>query len=387
MKPTIMCLPITIPPDIKPGLVLTPFTVWMMSKLLALSSVCSINLTGMKYAGIGTDRVTDRYRMFKKTMGRLGIKFDSYWLDNDPSHLVSLQEHCDYLSSIDRLKSKDLEVLTCTCGAVEVLRDAIISKWATERKLIKEVDGQLHCKLCNSTFKSEHDQVLVLDSGFSGNPITAFPTFYQKEIDSLQVDYNQPVLVSRRKKLGRKVQLFGREWTLDTDFCWSFLFCSLQKAGFDPEVVVISNRSIKPLVLSYGISRKANVNLKPISAVVTPFTRIKDGPTSTLHQKTISSLVDRYGRIPMRFLLGNYLKWEQKDLTVDSSVIFWTMKAFEKVPANMETETVANTVSISKALSMSDGNAITSFITSIRRSEKIVLTPYQKLLLGKETDE
>ncbi len=382
MKPAILCLPITIPTDIKPGLVLTPFTVWMMSKLLALPSVCSINLTGMKYANLGTNETENRYHMFKRTMDRIGIRFDSYWLDNEPAHVASMQEYCDGLSNDDCLKSENLEVLACKCGAVEILKNAIVSKWATERKLIRETGGRLHCKLCGLPLQSELDQVLVLDSGFNGNPITAFPTFYQKEVDSLQAEYNQPVLVSRKRKLGNKVRLFGREWTLDTDFCWSFLFRSLQKSGFDPKVVAISNRSIKPLVLSYGISRKTKADIKPISAVVTPFAQIKGSLTSTSHQITVSPLVDRYGATPIRFLLGDCLKWEQKDLVVDSSIIFWAMKGLEK--AADYTETAAKVVSIPEALSMSDGNSIAPFITGMRRSEKIALTPYQQLLLGKE---
>ncbi|MEN9523967.1 MAG: hypothetical protein RL536_36 [Candidatus Parcubacteria bacterium] len=382
MKPTIMCLPITIPAEIKPGLVLTPFTVWTMSKLLGVSSVCSINLTGMKYAGMRAAEITNRYRMFERIMGRLGIKFDSYWLDNDQSHTISLQEYCDQLSDNHCLKQKNLEVLACSCGAVEVLKDAVTSKWATERKLIREVGGQLQCKLCDSPLKSERDQVLVMDSGFNGNPIKAFPSFYQKEIDALQSEYNQPVLVSRKRKPGRKVRLFEREWTLDTDFCWSFLFHSFRNAGFDPEVVVVSNRSIKPLVLSYGISRKICGDVSPISAVVTPFARIKNSPVSNIHKASISSLIDRYGGTPVRFLLGSCLKWEQKDLVVDSSLIFWTMKALEK--ASDSTESTTSNVSLPEALAMSDGNAIPSFIAGIRRSEKIVLTPYQKLLIGKE---
>ncbi|MDE1941069.1 MAG: hypothetical protein KGI66_03040 [Patescibacteria group bacterium] len=383
MKPAIICLPITIPADVKPGLALTPFTVWTVSKLLALSSVCSINLTGMKYAGMGSNEVTGRFTTFKKIMDRLGMRFDSYWLDNEQSHVKSLQGYCDELASSHCLRSEHLEILSCDCGAVEILKDAVSSKWATERKLIKDVDGQLQCRLCHSILKSDASQVLVLNSGFNGNPITAFPTFYQKEVDSLQAEYNQPVLVSRKRKLGNKVWLFGREWTLDTDFCWSFLFRSLQKAGFDSEVVVISNRSIKPLVLSYGISRKTGANIKPISAIVTPFATIKGGLASTSHQITIPSLVDRYGATPVRFLLGDCLKWEQKDLVVDSSIIFWTMKALEK--AADYTETAAKVVSIREALSMSDGNSIASFITGMRRSEKVSLTPYQKLLLGKDT--
>lgn len=383
MKPAVMCLPLTIPTDIRLGLILTPFTVWIMSKLLALPSVCSINLTGMKYAGLRTDKITGRYEMFKKIMDRLGIKFDCYWLDNDLSHIASLQGYCDELVSSNCLRSEDLEIIACNCGAVEVLKDAVASKWATERKLISEVEGQLRCKLCNSQLKSECDHVLVLDSGLGGNPIAAFPTFYQKEIDTLQADYNQPVLVSRRKKLGRKVQLFGRAWTLDTDFCWSFLFCSLQKTELEPEIVVISNRSIKPLVLSYGISRKVNADMKPISAVVTPYARITGSLALTSHQTTISPLVDRYGTTPVRFLLGGCLKWEQKDLIVDSSLIFWAMKALEKLSDHAEAAAKAVT-SITEAMSMSDGNSIASFVTSMRRSEKIVLTPYQRLLLGKD---
>lgn len=383
MKPAIICLPITIPADIKPGLALTPFTVWIMSKLLALSSVCSINLTGMKYAGMGSNEVMGRFTTFKRMMDRLGMRFNSYWLDNEQSHVKSLQGYCDKLASSHCLRSEHLEMLACDCGAVEILKDAVSSKWATERKLIKEVDGQLQCRLCNSILKSDASKVLVLDSGFDGNPITAFPTFYQKEVDSLQAEYNQPVLVSRKRKLGNKVRLFGCEWTLDTDFCWSFLFHSLQRAGFDPEVVVISNRSIKPLVLSYGISRKADASIKPISAVVTPFVAIKGGLASTSHQITISSLVDRYGATPVRFLFGDCLKWEQKDLIVDSSIIFWTMKALEKTAGY--TEIVAKAVSIPEALSMSGGNSIASLITGMRRSEKVSLTPYQKLLFGKET--
>ena len=122
--------------------------------------------------------------------------------------------------------------------------------------------------------------------------------------------------------------------------------------------------------------------MKPISAVITPYARITGDLASASHQTMISPLVDRYGATPVRFLLGDCLKWEQKDLIVDSSVIFWTIKALEKTSG--QTETAAKEISIPDALSMSDGNKIASFITGMRRSEKVALTQYQKLLIGKE---
>jgi len=309
MQPCILCLPITLPSEVKPGLVLTPFVVSTISTLTRLIAVCCVNLTGLRYESIHAKEVSVRFKKFQKLLARLGTPISQYWADNDPRHITRLQRYCEELAEIGDLKQNLATTFICQCGAVEVAEEAITSDWTMDRKVMYSRNGRIFCKLCGTQLHSTRKECLFLDSHFGGNPLVTIPGFYQKEVDMLQNGFNQPLLVSRQRKGCYRVSLFNRTWRLDTDFCWSLLFCSLVEDGFDPQAVVISSRSLKPLVWSFGVSRKLHPELNTITAVVTPYVRFETTDPKSPIIGSIMELLDRYGRVPVRLLLGCGLKW------------------------------------------------------------------------------
>lgn len=381
MQPCILCLPITLPSEVKLGLVLTPFTVAITSELAGLSSVCCVNLTGLRYKGMRVRDVTHRFDQFRKLMVRLGLSITHYWADNNPHHVERLQSYCETLANAGVLQLRSATTLTCKCSAVEVVEEVINSDWSMERKVIDIREGQPFCKLCNTQLRGIHRECLFLDTLFSGNPLVAVPNFYQKEIDTLQESFNQPLLVSRQRKIGYELRLFDRTWRLDIDFCWSMLFCSLIEDGFESRAVVVSSRSLKPLVWAYGVSRKLRPDLGPVTALITPYVQFEvSDPTRPVG--SLAQLLDRYGRTSVRLLMASGLKWEQKEVTAKSSLLFWALKGLARdsvaIPSMEKT-----IVSLKEAVLLADGHEVDKLIADLRKLGRVELSTYHNLLLEK----
>lgn len=379
MKDCIVCLPLTIPSEVKTGLVLTPFVVSMVSRITGVTSVCCVNLTGLRYGGLESIDVAQRLESFKKLLGRLGIPIDRYWIDSDANHINRLQRYCEELAVSGELQSRQISTLVCQCGAVGVIAEALHADWLMDYKVLRWGKGRAFCMLCNTPLETKHGPCLMLESHFADGSLITFPSFYIKEVEALQREFSQPLLISRQKKGNYRVSLFGQTWQLDTDFCWSLLFCSLVKDGFHPSAVVVSSRSLKPLVWSLGISRKLSDILQNTIVIVTPFVRFESNkpqsPTNTLRK-----LIDRYGRSPIQLLMASGLKWNQKEVVVNSGTIFWALKALSR-----ESIVIPNTskvpLPLSEVLQMMDGDLVERFITDLRRENHVPLSRYQNLLL------
>ncbi|MFY9493539.1 MAG: hypothetical protein WAP55_03635 [Minisyncoccia bacterium] len=380
MKDCVICLPLTIPSEVKTGLVLTPFVVSMLSRLTEAISICCVNLTGLRYEELETNEVTQRFESFRKLLDRLGIPIDYFWVDSDTNHIDRLQRYCERLAVAGELQSRQTLTLICQCGAVEVVPEALHADWLMDHKVLRLEKGLAFCTLCNTPLETKKEHCLMLKSSFAGGTLTTFPLFYTKEVEELRRRFNQPLLISRQKKGDYRVSLFGQTWQLDTDFCWSLLFCSLIEDGFRPSAVVVSNRSLKPLVWSLGISHKLSGSLQDITAVVTPFVQFESDKPHSPSVDTLQKLIDRYGRLPIRLIMANGLKWNQKEVVVNSSVLFWTLKALSR-----ESIAIPNTSkvlsSLSEVLQMMDGILAEQLIADLRKENRVLLSQYQNLLL------
>lgn len=380
MRNCVICLPLTIPSEVKTGLALTPFVVSMLSRLTGATSICCVNLTGLRYEGLEADEATQRFDDFQKLLGRLGISIDHFWVDSDTNHINRLQRYCEKLAAAGELHSRQTLTLVCQCGAVEVVPEALHTDWLMDHKVLQLEKGLAFCTLCNTPLETKQEPCLMLESRFAEGTLNTLPPFYTKEVEELRRKFNQPLLISRQKKGDYRVSLFGQMWQLDTDFCWSLLFCSLIEDGFRPSVVVVSNRSLKPLVWSLGISRKLSDSLQNITATVTPFVRFEGGKSRSPSIDTLQKLIDRYGRLPIRLMMASGLKWNQKDVVVSSSTLFWTLKALGR-----EFIAVPNTYKapspLPEVLQMTEGSLVEQFITDLRKENRVLLSQYQNLLL------
>lgn len=380
MKKCILCLPLTILSEIKAGFVLTPFVVSMLSRLTSVSSVCCINLTGLRYEGLETYEIYRRFESFQKLLGRLGILIDYYWVDNNTNHINRLQGYCENLVATGKLQSRQVSTLVCQCGAVEVVSEALHEDWLMDYKVLRWEKGCVFCTLCNMSLETKTEHCLMLESCFEEGALAIFPSFYTNEVKELYRKFTQPLLISRQKKGGHLVSLFGKKWQLDTDFCWSLLFCSLIEDGFNPLAVVVSNRSLKPIVWSLGISRKLYDSSQNIVAIITPFVRFdSSNKPRQLGASTLQQLIDRYGRLPIRLLLARGLKWNHKEAIVNSDTIFWALKAL-----SCEYTTILNNsktaLSLSEALHIMDGSFVEQLIIGLRRKDIIKSSQYQDLI-------
>lgn len=380
MKNCIVCLPLTIPSKIKAGLVLTPFVVSMVSQLSGIESVCCINLTGLRYEGLEVDEITRRFENFRKLLRRLGAPIDHYWIDSDASHINRLQKYCEKLVANGELQSRSVSIAICQCGAVEVLAEALHADWLMEHKVIRWEKNRAFCTLCNTPLKTELDHCLLLESDFGNGTLTMLPSFYAKECGALRTKFGQPMLISRRGKGDYRVSLFDRVWRLDTDFCWSFLFQSLIEDGLHPSAVVVSNRSLKPLIWSLGLSRKLSDSLQDMTVIVTPFMKLNSERLKSPNAGTLHKLIDRYGQLPIRLFMASGLKWGQKDVVMSSDTIFWSLKALSHESAVVPN--VERTIlPLSETLPMMEGRLTEQLITDLRKESSVPLSQYQNLLL------
>jgi len=382
MKNCITCLPLTLQSEIKTGFVLTPFVVSMLSKLTGLNSVCCVNLTGMRYKDISKNEIKSRLGNFQVLLNRLGVAPSHYWIDSDPSHIARLGQYCESLAESGKLRCVRKNVLICQCGAVEILAEAVATEWIGEGKVIEKRAGQVFCKLCKTTLNSTDPQCLLLESSLGKVTIQTHPSFYGKEINELQ-KFNQPILVSRQRTSDYSIPLFGQKWQLDTDFCWSLLFCSLIEDGFQPDVVVVSNHVLKQLVWSLGISRNLSDKIDTVTAIVMPYVSFGESESRLSQTKQVSQLLDRYGQLLVRLLLASALKWDQKEICVSSKQIFWALKGLSNMLATPLTITGSTMTSIQCAFESMDGNFVDRLISDLRKSSGKPLSQYHKLLLGK----
>jgi len=381
MQESIICLPLTLPSEVKPGLVLTPFVISMVAKLTGLKAVCCLNLTGLRYKGLSAGETSSRVTNFRVLLKRLRIHVDHYWTDNHPQYIDRLQSYCDILVASGRLYAARKNIFACECGAVEVVAEAI-NDWMLEGKVLERRDNKVFCKLCGTTLVSREEDCLMFQSSFGDVMITALPSFYQNEVIKLQ-EFDQPILVSRQRKSDYSVSLFGTSWWLDTDFCWSMLFHSLIKDEFLPKAVVISNHVLKQLVWALGISRALNDNISNITAIVTPYVSFGESESRLSRTEDVSDLIERYGQIPVQILLGSGLKWDQKEVCVSSRLLFWSLKALAR--ETFVTTTIRDEMcSIPDTLGLMDGNLSDRLIADLRKEPNVCLSKYHKLLLGKE---
>jgi len=379
VKNSILCLPITIPEKVKTGLVLTPFVVSAISKLTGLASVCCVNLTGHRYKNLEINQIAQRFENFQKLLYRLDSTINHYWFDNNNSHANRLQTYCEKLATDGELKVENSQIFICQCGAVEVLKDSLHSDWSMDYKVLYWKNEKAFCALCDMPLEPKDEACLILKSNFKKTNLNVLPLFYLKEIEKLRKDFNYPLLISRKKKGDRRISLFGKTWQLDTDFCWSLLFCSLIEDGFYPSAVVISNRSFKPLVWSLGISQKLFANLKDTTVIVTPFVKFESDESQHPNINNLKELVDRYGRLPTKLLVASGLKWNQKEVIVNSNFIFWALKASDNKA--LISRPIDDILSFPKIINTMDGNLINELITNLRRETSVSLSPYQSLLI------
>lgn len=381
MKDCVICLPLTIPSEIKIGLVLAPFAVSMLSRLTGTASVCCANLTGLRYEGIGADEATNRLEDFRKLLERMGIPIDHFWADSDTNHVDRLQGYCERLVATGALRYRRTQTLICQCGAVEILPEALRADWSRSHKVLRFEKGFASCMLCNTSLEAVQRSCLMLESRFMDGALFVLPPFYAKEIGELREKFQQPLLVSRQKKDGRRVSLFGQTWRLDTDFCWSLLFCSLLEDGFHPSAVVVSSRSLKPLVWSLGISRKLSGNLLDTTIIVTPFVQFRSGEPPSSGANILRKLIDRYGRLPIRLMMASWLKQDQKEVVASSGTLFWALKALSRESIAISADTDKIPLSFPEATRMMDGNLAEQFISDLRKGKCVQLSQYQRLLL------
>jgi len=354
----------------------------MVAQLAGLTSVCCVNLTGLRYRGMTEMDIINRFSGFKMILKRLGFRIDHYWADCDPKHKLLLQIYCDRLAGLGELRTSVRSVLICQCGAVEVVAEAVEYGWIVDGKVLERRNHQVFCRLCNVPLEKVQKPCLLLESRFKNVEITTLPSFYKKEIAALQ-EFDQPLLVSRNRRSDHSVKLFGQTWQLDTDFCWSLLFCSLLENGFQPTTVVVSNHNLKQLVWALGISRKLSDNIAGATAFVTPYVSFGEAGSHLSRIKTIQELVDRYGCLPTRLILGNALRWEQKETCVSSKTIFWALKGLSCKPIIIRGELINFINQISGIPALMDGNLIDNLITNLRKKGSGTLSQYHQILLGK----
>lgn len=380
MKDCTVCLPLTIPLEVKAGFALTPLVVSMVSRLMGVMSVCCVNLSGLRYEGLKASKVAQRFKNFKRVLDRLGTPIGHYWVDNDANHVDRLQEYCEKLVISGELQSRQTSTLICQCGAVEVVAEALHADWLMDYKVLRWEHDRAFCTLCKTPLETKHEPCLMLESHFTKGSLATFPSFYAKEVEALRGEFSQPLLISRQKKGDYRVSLLGKTWRLDADFCWSLLFCSLIEDGFRPSAIVVSNRSLKPLVWSLGISRKLSDSLQDMTVIVTPFVRFEGGKSQSSSVNTLEQLIDRYGRLPIRLLMASGLKWSQKEVMVSSDRIFWTLKALARESVVVP-DTSKAVPSLSEIMQLMDGSIVERLITDLRKENRVPLSRYQNLLL------
>lgn len=382
-KECIISLPITLQKHITTGLVVTPFVVSVLAKLTGLTSICCMNLVGMKYADLSKEKVGSRCRKFQHTLNMSGINIDDYWFDDDINYTSSVQEYCEELASKGLLQVKNTPTYICKCGAVELTLDEL-EGYMFEKKVVSVKNKKASCSLCNSYLEEVCGDKLFIrfPSHKNDNLLETLPSAYSQEINELRKSLQNSILVSRRHRGKITINLFGNEWKLDTDFCWSFLFCSLLAKNKIVRAVVISNRSLKQVVWSWLISSNVcQLLVRPI-IIVTPFVVFpKTQSQFGFSSNDFRNLLNRYGKLSALALIAGSIKWRHKNVSVNRGELFWILKSLENLPQKFMYENIdLNPICLKDAVEEMDGNKICDFISQLRKEQICQMTKYQKFL-------
>lgn len=373
----VFTLPITLPQRPKLGLAITPFVMSLMAAATGVESVLCLNKVGMRYQHLHNEDLEERQDTYLRLLSGTGAMPDHLWTDNGPEYIGYLEQCLRQLADRGFLKVNDGIVFGCACGRVEISEVALI-RARFDQKLLTYSHGVWSCKVCSSALTSKKSVGLYFYSQIPN--VSVYPNIYQVKVKAMREDLDHPWLVSRTARDGTQVKLKEQSWVLDTDFAWAFVHASLVDSNLIPTYSVVSNRNLKQMIWVAMISNALQGKFES-EIIVTPYINIKTSNQGGDLQDW-EYLLHRYGKKPLRFLIAQGVRWSSSDLTLDSSALFWALKALQSVDYALDFQ-MQPPASLADLLNQTNGARVQEIMAAFRKQQAISDWYAQFLLKGK----
>lgn len=242
----ILTLPIKPSSYKKTGMFLSPLFAYFLAKKLNGTDTTFLNLLDTYKNQI------DYIPQFIDTCQRLGIITNSSF--SDLQMKSQLFDKVDILASKGYIYSDKREIITCSCGKVDCLKESLYSRTGKTNYTCFDIPT---CKLCQEKCKIiEKDVLLLKPSALDIDKYFFFPTYSTKDFVELNAIFNnREILISKQRNTNIYYKFGQNTYNLDVDFFWAnyaSLWPNKQK------IILGSQRSIYPLFFVNALQKLHN---------------------------------------------------------------------------------------------------------------------------------
>lgn len=227
----------------KAGMLCTPLTIELLSKMLNAKSCLNYNILN------SFDEKSNILDILKNDLTNWGYSFDEE--SEDTSWREKLLPHFEFMLKNGYIKEELREVAHCDCLRVEILKEKI--KESHDTKIIEEREDGLYCKLCGNKINYTFEPVLIfnLDKD-ADDTLNIIPTRHSQSIHHFSKQFKGSCLmVSKLRKTGFEFTTPQRTYNIDIDFV---LYQTPRLFNNDNVIIVNSDRQLCGLYLTNYIN-------------------------------------------------------------------------------------------------------------------------------------
>lgn len=242
----ILTLPIKPSSYQKTGMFLSPLFAHFLAQKLNGTEITFLNLLNTY------NKQTDYLPAFIDKCQELGIAINCNF--SDLQMKSRLYDKVDILVSKKHIYCDKREIITCSCGRVDCLKESLHSQ--TGKTNYANADIPI-CKLCHEKCKIVEKDVLLLTLPVLDiDKYFYFPVYSTKDFIELNTKFcNREILISKQRNTNLHYDFGSHTYNLDIDFFWAnyaSLWTNKQK------IILGSHRSIYPLFFVNALQKLHN---------------------------------------------------------------------------------------------------------------------------------
>jgi len=350
LRSAIVSLPITPRKNPTLGLILIPFLMDVLSKKMGVDRVLALNVNGSKLYG---EDIEIHAQGYVQANSNFGIIPHSIWRDDQQENMYWINVFFQQLFADGIITMEDRELLRCPCRAVETL--ALAENRSETRRLYEKKEGLSHCKICGGIVTNEIDSVYLFRVPSIPVNWHVFPEFTKKEIlHTMKRFTGTQLLISRTRPSALPLWTGQEHIFLDVDFAWQLCLPILRRFGYQPVVLVGSQKNLfgcyLTMLLLYLIDKTT------VELVVPAYCK-------TAKEEGGSKLMDfpNWNKSHARLFLAAHCTFHKKEVSFDPSLL----KSIARMPPTSAMQAVQSRgQQLSEALLECEGVTIRDLLSS-----------------------
>lgn len=324
MLKSIVTLPIT--PQVNPslGLVASILVGDFAARNLGLKFVLALG-PQMRLSPPDRERTVTA---FLDTLRRFGIRPDYVWRADTEDNYRCIQKLILRLSTEKKMIRKSwARIHVCSCGVVEKLSEA--TELYDKRRLYTIEQHGIRCKFCLEIAKQIERQVYRFTPSMDTISICPYPGYYSAEIQKQMESFLRiSSMISRSRESSLHVEIDGEQVSLDNDFAWQLYLLTLPELGFEPELILGSNHSLRSIVTIATLQQALAPN--SILQVLIPPYFLGEGRKRLGNADAIAGA---YLKNSFRVIVASSLNWKKKESVIQIGQLQLLDKMFNRIQA------------------------------------------------------